>query len=912
MTRRRIGSKRTSRNSFVDDKTDAAISSVSELSQTVRTKVMRPIGAGPLPPPHLVRNADSDPFIYEGITWINGGDGIIDPTPGNAGPLNRRIRREFRADLGTAARIVAMRPSPMVTMSYADGPVAAMADARNLSRPENIIPIDEFSGPMQELETRVDAILGPKPTTLKEAMDNLKKLENIVNSGVANGNNFLLDLPYFAAQMQPGLRTVSPRFAGPNTPMSSYDDGIYYAVAANLIDYPEAFRDIHLTVATANNPDEPSDGSPGGSASSLPSYFKVSARSKPERGKRRAPLGQITAATGVQDMSGQNMNTTQGSAATGARLPQIITFPTYKSDGQKETTLVWNGRDAGKLGTPDDYVKDYVEEELAFWEKVLKATGEARVPLIDSTVLAVVMGYLQEMQNLQEKISQLKDMTSNTPNPNALQSVRSLEQRMSELYSESQKAAGLVTGLHEMGHVLDYVGEYRSSPDYLNAITKTSSGLNSQYEMARDLNVANALAQGLDHPMKADLAENLSRTFVKENLLKMIAIISRRKNLPQVRAMAQVVGDALLAMDPSLKGMLRNQATPAASAADVALVDRGWEQILRAEVGDIGSRVMPGTLIAPLVHSQVFRPNLVSDPAKLTAMAEQAISEIRRIGEESIVGVVGPGATEQYSFYNDYINPLIKAAEERISVFPRPAQRAIALAATAVAAHKHYLDGFNSFMAASSRDMQQLGQDEQAIAYLASWFGNNVTQDDMDKAILNSGRTIMTDLMTANPAMVREFMEIYGSHNGEPWFDGAGAFDATEYLKDVLNGPNGPKGMSMADLVIIINQWHAIQGTNGWKNLSDNEIRLIQSAAAKLTDYGGPADYDFVIPLPKFQFSTNKETYAELHPMLLMRMERLLQRLTAKERRAVERLHEEMIARARAVINRTNQGGTTP
>jgi len=916
MTRRKIGFGRRGRDSFVDDKTDVALSSVTQLAETLRTKVMRPIGAGLLPPPHLVRNADSDPYIYEGIPWINRGRGIIDPTPGNVQPLNRRLRREAQANLGTPARIVAMRPSPMVTMSHADGPVAAMVDPRILSRPENIIPIDEFSGPMQEIETRVDAILGPKPATLKEATDNLKKLENIVNSGVANGNNFLLDLPYFAAQMQPGLARVSPRFAGPATPMSSYDYGLYYGIAVNLIDYPEAFRDVHLTITTINNPDEQTPETIGANTASPPSYFKISPKSESRRevpgGTPMMLLSQVRADTGVNDMSGAKIHPTGGKATTGARLPQIVSFPTYKSDGQKATKLMYGQQAIHELEIPEDYIEK-LEQNLAFWEKVLAATGVARQSLIDSTVSSVALGYLQEMQNLQGKISQLKDMTSQTPHPNALQSVRALEQRMSELYSESQKAVAMVTAMHEMGHVLDYVGEYRSSPDYLNAIAQTSSGLNSQYEMDRDLGVAQAIAQGLDHPIKADLAENLSRKFVKEKLLQMIGIISRRKSLPQVRAMAQVVGDGLMAMDASLKGMLRKRASPADTESDVKIVTRVWYDILAREVGDINSRIMPGTLIAPLVNSQVIEPRLVSDPAKLTKMAEQAISQIRKIGEDSIAAFADPGAREQYDFYVESIDALIKAAEERISLFPRPQQRAIALAVTAIAAHNSYLEGFKAFMLNTSQEMNDLAQEEQALAYLAPWFGNNVTQEDMDQAVLNNGRKIMTDLLTVNPAMVREFMEIYGRNEGKPWFDGAGAFDATEYLKDILGGgPNNLKGITFAELVMVINQWHGTQGTNGWKNLTDKEIGLIRSAVDKLTEYGGPADYDFVIPLPKFQMSTNKETYAELHPMILMRMERMLQRLTAEERRAVERLYEEMIARARAVINRTNQGGTTP
>jgi len=61
-----------------------------------------PIGMANLPPPHLVRNADSDPFIYEGIPYINGGRGILDPTP----PGTNQVVRGIRSVGGVLAEIV--------------------------------------------------------------------------------------------------------------------------------------------------------------------------------------------------------------------------------------------------------------------------------------------------------------------------------------------------------------------------------------------------------------------------------------------------------------------------------------------------------------------------------------------------------------------------------------------------------------------------------------------------------------------------------------------------------------------------------------------------------------------------------------------------------------------------------------
>jgi len=145
-------------------------------------------------------------------------------------------------------------------------------------------------------------------------------------------------------------------------------------------------------------------------------------------------------------------------------------------------------------------------------------------------------------------------------------------------------------------------------------------------------------------------------------------------------------------------------------------------------------------------------------------------------------------------------------------------------------------------------------------------------------------------------------MEVYGRHHNRPWFDQNGAFSPTEYLKDATSNDT-------TMLAQVVNRWYAVQGSNGWKNLTDDEIRLVQSAVSKITDYAGPADYDNHNFLPKFQLASNSETYAELHPVMLMKMEKFMRKLNEKERRAVERLHAEMIAWARSVMNRTSAGG---
>jgi hypothetical protein len=103
-----------------------------------------------------------------------------------------------------------------------------------------------------------------------------------------------------------------------------------------------------------------------------------------------------------------------------------------------------------------------------------------------------------------------------------------------------------------------------------------------------------------------------------------------------------------------------------------------------------------------------------------------------------------------------------------------------------------------------------------------------------------------------------------------------------------------------------------ISEVEGWKDLTDDEIMDVKSAVAKLTDYAGPADYAFNVPLPKFEIASNAESYAEMNPIIFMKIESMLKRLEGREGKALERFYEQMIAQARRVLGSTNQGGQTP
>jgi len=915
VTRRKIGSRRRGRDSFVDDKTDGALSSVLEISETLRTKVMRPIGARPLPPPHLVRNADLDAYIYEGIPWINRGRGILDPTPGNFPPLNRRLRREAQAELGTPTRINAMRPSPAMTMSAADGPMAGMYDPRVIARPENITPIDEVLDSMQEIETRVDSMLGTKPRTMREATDNLKRLENLINAKGSGRGNFRLSIPYFASQMQPELGAVSPRFSGDGTPMSSYDYGVYYGVALNVLEYPEAFMDTHLLIAAANSPDEPTRRDfAGGSFAAFPNYFSIYQRSLKERLEAVPDTTMpFEAASGARDMAAYTVDTEGSRVTSGAQVPMAITMPIYKSEGQKgarmmalqsgilDLNLVLRGLDrSGTLTTVVDPPIDLIEnreEMLGFWQDVLRRTGETRKTIIDSVTSSILLGGIQEMDDLRGKIAQLKSSNSRVPNENTLQSIRTLEERMAEVYFQTNKAASLVTTLHEFGHALDYLSDYRNSPGHTLARFNASTGVNSEYERDRDIATLMMLEQGMDHPIRDDLAGVNAREFTKGKILEMVQASSEK--LPLYVTMARRLQEKLSGVGSSIASLL---AAGTGDSGGRRLID----SFLKGFAEDDGfESVSPKRLsktMGELISSGIVRRDLLNQPNKLRQEAENVIGKLRQIGEESLLGSDSLPDPQQYKIYKSVIEPAINAAYEKVANLSKPAHQAVALLATAAKVHDMYAGGIRRLISNMENSLADAKNRAAGFEYASDWISKNISPQMREQIEIDGGRTLLRTLISENPAAINEFMEIHARHRGRAWLDSNGSFSPANYLVDMMRflSQEDPSGMNM--ILKAVNAWYGKEGTNGWKDLTDGEIRLVQSAASKLTDYAGPADYALSFP-PKFQLDSNKETYAELHPIMLMKLEKFMRKLTEEERRAVEKLHAEMVARARSAMN---------
>jgi len=919
MTRRKIGSRRRGRDSFVDDKTDAALSSVKQLTDTVRTKVMRPIGARPLPPPHLVRNADLDPYIYEGIPWINRGRGILDPTPGNVQPLNRRLRREARASMGSPSRSSTFRTGARIT--YGDSPLAAMSWGEVSTRQGNIIAAEDSRQAVKKAETRVDAVLGKRPATMADAVSNLKRLETITNGGAPNGRNFLLELPYFEAQMQPELTTLSPRFAGGATQMSPYDYGIYYALAENMIDFPEAFENVHLVMAADNNPDiKGDDDGVGGSAMVFPIYVALKPQALEDR--KVGDMG-ARSSLGIKDMSQVGVAFFGNDAtASGGRIPAIILMPINRSPEQQKAKFTPTGFIAAfstflsqalgvqaqapeiSLPTPEDTVDRYLDM-LRDWTRIFKKTGSVPKFLMDGVASNVIMGYLLEAEQLEERISQLKQVTGDGSSPGdsqmRLQMVRDLEDQLDKIHDEARQAYAHAVALHEVGHVLDQVGAYKSSSAYANATRAASFGLNSSIESSRDVVALRAFSAGVVHPATRDMTQAMSRKFMKDTLTGVLKNEDVRNRMPEMIDDIQKIVDALNVNHQSI-----TQLVPGGATGDMI----AWaEDLLNRDTATIDTSTA-SEIVRPIISGGWVPNVLIANPSRLASLADSSIDAIKALGAESELLKVKPLGITAYDLYKSNVERIIEPLEEKIARLPSPVGRALAKAVVSAVVHEAYVKMLQGAMESLAETHRDAEANAQSYSYLRSW----INQQTIDMANFPFGgqRKLITDMSASNPGAVSEFMTLYGTTQGKPWFDDQGNFSDTKYLQYIFSDLTQPKGVDTMTAMKMVNSWFSESETNGWKGLPEDVIQLVRDAVPHITEYAGPADYNHVVPLPVGEFASNKETYAELHPIMLMKLENLMRLLSEQEREAVEKLHQAMIDAARGLIKSQYRPGGRP
>lgn len=462
----------------------------------------------------------------------------------------------------------------------------------------------------------------------------------------------------------------------------------------------------------------------------------------------------------------------------------------------------------------------------------------------------------------------------------------------------------MIVGLHEMGHVADFLGDYRSSPAGVAAKANASFGINSQLELRRDMDALAHFGSAQPHPATDDMAKAFARHFVKKTLIPMLAEEILANNIPAIEINLTQTLSEISALQASVNTYIPRGRGHGGQVSNWA------RDFTAANLNEVGLPSGPGS-IEGLVRGGYLDPNSLSDSATVSSVADATISKLEEIADELLGTRNMPGQEFLADLADGQLIPIMKGLPDRINRMRSDSSKAIAKIAVA----SGILDGFQKAIEQALDGVSNLRARRAGSAgnngFLVPWL-NTQSIDMNDEAARSGFRNLITDMLRDNPAAIEEFMKLYAANKGKPWLDAQGNFDSVAYLKDLFANPTRPKGVDLLTAMAMVNSWHIAKGSNGWKNLPDSTIDLIRSAVMSLTDYSGPADYDLAFPPPKGELATNRETYAELNPIILMRLESAMSKLSRDERRAVEQLISRMHEFARGLISDANNNGRTP
>lgn len=911
---RSIRGRRDSGNPF-DDRVSFSMKSLNEVSAMTETKVMR--GRANLGPfnPFTARDADKDFIVGEGRMDVNFGRGVPDPTPfgieelqGSASPMNRAERRIRKAKRPRPTRKSNLRPDLRGFMLLSGGAMGEMSEAmERYPRPESSSLVErwEVEQFVQSTESKVDDALGARPETMKQLLSNLRRLVDITNGIGSDGQptssgtdrNFSMMPVFFISQTQDSLtKALGGRFNGPETVPSPQDLGIYYMISSEILDNPEAFRNVSLFVMPSNMPDVPPPPGPSGSHGLLPVYYEMN-RDQPRSDRRVSSYGvpqgvlpsSVVSSAGVRDYTDSSM--VLAPKTTNAKITSVVTFPIYAHGAAQVARF--RGLDvASRTQTitfeskmPEMQIESY-RKIIESYEKALASMGEVKYPypLIDTTILSVATSMLDEARALRKRAD---DALAENPNASARQ-IDAINEEAQSLIRMAEQAVAMGIALHEMGHHMDSVGEYKSSSAYGTATSTTTSGLNSSYEYKRDMAALEVLAKGEDSPYLDDFSETLARDWMRSSLKEILSDYSMITSMADAMEALSDLGEKLSGVDEVLERVSR----PSSGAAN-------WLQLII----DGRTKTLRDALDFPL-RSGVIKPIERMSPEEAEAVAQQAIDMIR-------------DATPAYSVADAFqvverVPRLLRFAMDDKSLEnllreASPQSRAY----VKIAAARAYRDMMANAIANASKQLssmadearEKLSQNKTLIPWL------NEQSIDMD-GHRNGWSTLISDILAANPNAVDEFMNISARiERRDGWLDADGNFNRKNYVRDVLRRSKGDGKTWSTDSILAltaINRAINKRGYSGWKELSDEEAEIAAGAASAISDYAGQADYTLSSPIPKFQQTSNAETYAELHVAIVSQMENLLSKLTQEEYDVMRKLHDQMMAEVNRLRSNMN------
>lgn len=433
---------------------------------------------------------------------------------------NRRTRRNKIKKQKPEKRFSAVQSLSTIASERENpaGPIGKI-EKYPLPRPVDndwLYDIDALRQKIDEIETTVDSFFPGKPKKLRHAIDNI---QNIVDAMNRSGTNVEVSPSYFIISSLNSLKEIlGGRYSGPDTPISPAELGAYYALMHHLVEYPAAFRDVSLDFNSINMPDQPAVNAPGGMTGMLPTFmeFVLNRAGIGEQGVRiNSSLPglegrMLVSQAGLDDLTqvGVSINPKlrRAKKAVMMALPSIP----YNQGRNPEFFVPGIGPISLTLEEiPNGFVDSIINELLEM------ATNKKPSPegIMDTTITTAVAQLSQEIANNYEEAMNLAKEKPALRN----QIVSNATNKAIEGFDEILKVSTFLVGVHEFGHLLDQVGDWRNST---NASNKNyGKGLNSAREFRLAVAELSAIESGMSSPFMEDISDMYATKFVVDQVM---------------------------------------------------------------------------------------------------------------------------------------------------------------------------------------------------------------------------------------------------------------------------------------------------------------------------------------------------------------------------------------------------------
>lgn len=390
---------------------------------------------------------------------------------------------------------------------------------------------------IDEIEAKVDSFFPGKPKKIRHAIQNIETIVETMNNA---GINTEVSPSYFVLSSMGALQEVlGGRYSGPDTPISPAELGAYYALMHHLIEYPAAFKDVFLDFNSLNMPDQPAANAPGGTTGILPTFmeFTLNRAGLGAQGIRQNPSlpgleGRVLVSqVGLDDMTqvGVSINPKLRRASKSIQL-SLPSIP-YNQGKNPEFFVPGIGPISLQLEEiPNGVVDAVINEMLEMATNKRDSSGG----IMDTTITTAVSQLSQEIANNYEEAMNLAKQKPALRN----QIVSNATNKAIEGFDEMLKVSTFLVGVHEFGHLLDGVGDWRNSP---NAANKNSgNGLNSAREFRLAVAELSAIESGMSSPFVNDIADMYATKFVVEQVMDALqSKISHERMLQDIPQMIE-------------------------------------------------------------------------------------------------------------------------------------------------------------------------------------------------------------------------------------------------------------------------------------------------------------------------------------------------------------------------------------